>query len=238
MTSQRAEFLARVRQAAITGARYRIHDSAQHRPASLDGRNALPTAGYVGVEGDLSARMVAEVNAAGGQGRGVRDFAAAGELISKLIQTEGVHSALCWRHPVLDRLQLADLLRSRNVAMHDYESLAALDEPARRTATLAADLGITSCDLAVAETGTLVMCARPGRERSASLLPRIHVAIITAEQIVPDLIDAFASLEADGEPPSNVTLITGPSKTGDIELELTTGVHGPGKWHVIVVGGE
>jgi len=79
-----------------------------------------------------------------------------------------------------------------------------------------------------------VMCSRPGHERVASLLPPMHVAVIERKQIVPDLIDALGMLNSDGLP-SNVTLITGPSKTGDIELQLTTGVHGPGKWRVIIV---
>ena len=71
------------------------------------------------------------------------------------------------------------------------------------------------------------------QERVASLLPPVHVAVIQSDQIVPDLIDAFGLL-ADRQLPSNVTFITGPSKTGDIELQLTTGVHGPGQLHVIV----
>ena len=65
----------------------------------------------------------------------------------------------------------------------------------------------------------------------------MHVAIVERSQIVPDLLDAFAMLHERGlsNLPSNITLITGPSKTGDIELQLTTGVHGPGKWRVIIV---
>jgi L-lactate dehydrogenase complex protein LldG len=65
----------------------------------------------------------------------------------------------------------------------------------------------------------------------------VHVALVDEAQIVPDLFDAFSMLHERGLEtlPSNITLITGPSKTGDIELELTTGVHGPKNWHVIVI---
>ena len=83
-----------------------------------------------------------------------------------------------------------------------------------------------------------MMCSQPGQERVASLVPPLHIALVERRQIVPDLIDAFGLLHRRGlaSLPSNVTFITGPSKTGDIELQLTTGVHGPGKWQVIVIG--
>jgi L-lactate dehydrogenase complex protein LldG len=71
----------------------------------------------------------------------------------------------------------------------------------------------------------------------ASLVPPVHVAIVEEVQILPDLFDLFQGLRLAGVPtlPTNLTLITGPSKTGDIELQLTTGVHGPKHWHVIVI---
>ena len=121
--------------------------------------------------------------------------------------------------------------------MFGYERLAAIPPAEQRTALLACDVGITSCDCAIAETGTLMMCSRPGQERVTSLLPPMHIAIVERQQIVPDLIDAFELLRERGldQLPSNATWITGPSKTGDIELQLTTGVHGPGKWRVIIV---
>jgi L-lactate dehydrogenase complex protein LldG len=106
---------------------------------------------------------------------------------------------------------------------------------------LGCDIGLTSCDCAIAETGTLMVCSRPGQERVASLLPPYYVTIVERQQIVADLIDAFRALEGSvfrvqgSGLPSNVTFITGPSKTGDIELQLTTGVHGPGRWRVIIV---
>ncbi|RPI75374.1 MAG: lactate utilization protein C, partial [Planctomycetaceae bacterium] len=69
-----------------------------------------------------------------------------------------------------------------------------------------------------------------------SLLPPRYLAIVEPSQIVPDLFDLFERLEQiKTDLPSNIVLVTGPSKTGDIELKLTTGVHGPGNVHLLVV---
>jgi len=154
--------------------------------------------------------------------------------LQALLAEAGARSAVCWQHEVLERLGLTALLAAAGVELYDYEQLQALDPAEQRRLLLACDVGITSCNCAIAETGTLVMCSRPGQERVASLLPPMHIALVELEQIVPDLIDAFAVLDRSALP-SNVTFITGPSKTGDIELQLTTGVHGPGKWRVIVI---
>lgn len=98
----------------------------------------------------------------------------------------------------------------------------------------AADVGVTGVYAAVAETGSLVCASGPECWRGLSLIPPAHIAIVRAQQIVPDLIDLFAAgLPADL--PTNLTLISGPSKTADIEGILITGVHGPGTVHVIVV---
>jgi L-lactate dehydrogenase complex protein LldG len=113
-----------------------------------------------------------------------------------------------------------------------------------------ADVGITGADYAVAESGTIAVFSNPRQPRLASLAPPVHIALIDASQILRTLFDLFDALAdkpgclpgettndraAGGTLPSNLTLITGPSKTGDIELRLTTGVHGPGHLHVVVV---
>jgi len=88
------------------------------------------------------------------------------------------------------------------------------------------DAGVTEADYAVAETGTLVIRHRPEHGRLLSLVPFVHVAIIEPRIIVPDLLDLFERLARDGTG-SGVTLISGPSKTADIEMNTVTGVHGP-----------
>ena len=88
------------------------------------------------------------------------------------------------------------------------------------------DAGVTEVDYAVAETGTLVIRHTPAHGRLISLVPFVHVAIVEPRLFLPDLIDLFESLKKDGTG-SGVTLISGPSKTADIEMNTVTGVHGP-----------
>jgi L-lactate dehydrogenase complex protein LldG len=227
--TKRDAFLARVRQATEQGRQYRVH--TQPVPDGI---------GYVGAGGDLCERLAAEVTAVGGQAFVVADVTAAREQLRRLLSDADAALAVCWQHELLDRLGLGDLLAAEGVAILDHAKLATLRLGEQREKLLACDVGITSCDCAIAETGTLMMCSQPGQERVASLLPPLHIAIVERRQVVPDLIDAFQMLEGRGAGrlPSNVTFITGPSKTGDIELQLTTGVHGPGQWRVIVIEGR
>jgi L-lactate dehydrogenase complex protein LldG len=86
---------------------------------------------------------------------------------------------------------------------------------------------------AIAETGTIVCVSAGGRAVQAGLLPAHHVAIVRRERIFDTLDDLFATVS--GAPPTNMTLVTGPSRTADIELTLAIGVHGPEKLDIILV---
>ena len=88
------------------------------------------------------------------------------------------------------------------------------------------DAGVTEVDFAVAETGSLVIRHRPEHGRLLSLVPFIHVAIVQPRDLLPDLIDLFERLKNEGTG-SGTTIISGPSKTSDIEMTLVQGVHGP-----------
>lgn len=96
------------------------------------------------------------------------------------------------------------------------------------------DVGITSAQAAIAETGTLVLDSTCERHRLVSLVPPVHIAIINASSICETLSDALALLRKDKEISPAVTFITGPSRTADIELTLAIGVHGPQELFVIV----
>lgn len=99
-----------------------------------------------------------------------------------------------------------------------------------------ADVGITDVHAALAETGTLICCTDARSSRGLSLVPPIHVAIVRASDVVPDMIDYWARFQGipNTDLPSSIAMITGPSKTADIEGELHVGVHGPGQVHILL----
>jgi L-lactate dehydrogenase complex protein LldG len=96
------------------------------------------------------------------------------------------------------------------------------------------DVGITTAQAAIAETGTLVLDSAHERHRLVSLVPPVHIAIIDAAQIYATLSEALNWLRSNKEISPAVTFITGPSRTADIELTLTIGVHGPQALYVII----
>lgn len=102
-------------------------------------------------------------------------------------------------------------------------------------ALFSAEASVTGASAAVAETGTVICTTAGGRARGSTLYAPLHIVLIGRSQILPDLCDYFDAACMQGELPSNVNLITGPSKTADIEGVLIVGVHGPGALHVVVI---
>lgn len=98
------------------------------------------------------------------------------------------------------------------------------------------DVGISTAQAAIAETGTLVLDSADERHRLVSLVPPVHIAIIDASRTCETLGEALALLRNRKELSRAVTFVTGPSRTADIELTLTVGVHGPQELYVIVNG--
>jgi L-lactate utilization protein LutC len=224
MSASRDAFLKRVRQAVHAGNR-----AGQVPP--LPARDGV---GYQGAGTDPVARFRDEFTAAGGNVHFVADCEPAAGRVLELVQAKGTRRVLLGRGVILDRLALSDRLRALGVEILQVD---ALSPDAARAGLFAADLSITGVDHLVAETGSLAIQSRPDHPRSLSLLPPVHVAVARAQQIVPDLFDLFGAETWATPPtlPSCLALITGPSKTGDIELRLVTGVHGPGELHVVLI---
>jgi L-lactate dehydrogenase complex protein LldG len=98
-----------------------------------------------------------------------------------------------------------------------------------------AAVGITSADYALADTGSLVMISSPQEARIISLLPPAHIAVVPRARILTSLDELFSLVPKPADLTSSMVLITGPSRTADIEQFLVRGVHGPGTIHAVVV---
>lgn len=98
------------------------------------------------------------------------------------------------------------------------------------------DAGISECDALIAQTGSVLITNRSAGGRALSVLPPHHVVLARASQLVPDLPEAFALLKRKYAPdyPSFISLITGPSRTGDIERILVLGAHGPKRLTILL----
>lgn len=132
----------------------------------------------------------------------------------------GVRRAVLSAEPEAQRLGVA--LEALGIEVAPYEPVAGA----------AADLGITACVAAVAATGSVVVDAGVAGGRGASLLPTVHLCIVPKARLVATPSDVLRS--GAGPLPSNRVVITGPSRTGDIEQIITLGVHGPTAVHLVV----
>ncbi|HYO87956.1 MAG TPA: lactate utilization protein [Candidatus Limnocylindrales bacterium] len=164
------------------------------------------------------------------------DAAACAKVI-ELIQSHHAPRILAWdfRHIPVQGLESALREASVQVLCPDTQ-----DEFRAETLALAetAKVGLTGADAAVATTATLVVTTGPGKGRLPTILPPVHIAVITLDQIVARLEDWVALQRAAGlasiRRAGNFCFISGPSRTGDIEMQLVLGVHGPGRVQVVV----
>jgi L-lactate dehydrogenase complex protein LldG len=143
--------------------------------------------------------------------------------LAGLVHSRQIVSATCWGTPWIKLLGIEDRLAALGVE---------LLSPQGNPADLArCDLGVTEVDYALPETGTLALLSSPEKPRAVSLLPRVHLALLDPAAFRADMHQVFA--EAKGQP--YLVFITGPSRTADIELTVTLGVHGPRQLHVWIV---
>jgi len=167
---------------------------------------------------ELVTRFVKEAQALGVKTFVADDAAAAREYLQRLASEKGGEAVVA-RRPVVNSLGLD------GARFHPLGSFPAQD----------AAISITQADYALADTGTLVMFASDGEGRTLSLLAPVNACVVPASRILSGLAELFVREPAVAERTSAMVLVTGPSRTGDIELTLTVGVHGPGELHAIVL---
>jgi L-lactate dehydrogenase complex protein LldG len=160
-------------------------------------------------------------------------------LIIQLLRDRQADEVLAWQAESLPVPGVLDYLRREGIKLPGAEIPP--EEPARSQRLAEVErikVGLTGAEAALADTGTLALRSGPGRPRLASLSVRTHIALFTPPQLYPSWVAWWAAqpnLASWVRGASNLTLITGPSRTADIEMTLTVGVHGPAEVIAILV---
>jgi L-lactate utilization protein LutC len=195
------------------------HEVTQHETAQ---RETDPLA----LPNSLLDRFRQSLEAVGGCCLVVQDEAEATETVREIVQRLQAERVAISDAPLVRRL---------------LEPLAAeveLVNNAGKADLFKCDIGVTSAQWAIAETGTLALESDVERHRLASLVPPVHVAIVEEKRLRQTLLEVLQAIAEQGRDLSRtITFITGPSRTSDIELTLAIGVHGPAELHVIVLAG-
>jgi L-lactate dehydrogenase complex protein LldG len=140
--------------------------------------------------------------------------------LKTLVEEQNIQKATVWKTPRLKQLGVIEVLHTLGVQL--------VSPNADKHEMALCDLGITEADYLLPETGTLVLKSSFEKPRAVSLLPRIHLAIVQNHMLRADMHQVFAEAKAD----PYLVFITGPSRTADIELTVTLGVHGPKSLYV------
>ena len=182
---------------------------------------------------DPPARFIEELEALGGNGKRVGSGEKAREYLLELAREREAKLLVRWDVDELEELGVDEPLGEAGVEVVVWRDLADFREVAGK-----ADIGLSTAAWAIAETGTLILEGGPGKGRTVTLLPPTYVAVVAVERMlrtVPEAVEKYADGGAGGLP-ANVCFHTGPSRSGDIEMALFVGMHGPGDVHVILVG--
>jgi L-lactate dehydrogenase complex protein LldG len=180
-------------------------------------------------------RFMANWRAVGGHACRLATLEEAGGFIRDFCRETGASNVILQDQEALHRLGLdraepALNLSVWNTAERPPDELLSL--------SASADVGIAAADYAVAYTGTVVVRSSPTQGRSVSLLPKVFIAVIPAHAVKTRLGEVLAALEAHRvgrDLPAGIHFISGPSRSADIENDLTIGVHGPGIVYALVV---
>lgn len=199
--------------------REKILSSVRQNLGRKPGQSPAPRPGVLPPRAELSLDeeidlLLKEINALSGSARRINRGDISNAL-KELVSQESIQKAVLWRSSTIAQLQIETLLRQLGV------EIVAPEVDKHRMAEC--DLGITEVDYTLPETGTLGLLSSSEHPRPVSLLPRVHLAIIRPQALCPDLHQVFA----DAKQQSYLIFITGPSRTADIELTTTLGVHGP-----------
>lgn len=228
-TGDRAAFLAPARQRLAGG----ITINPVHVPPPTPARgDPVPLPRYANLDVDDLVGTFADAVAHAAGTCHVVEGDVPDDLLDRVVDELAGRSVVTSAEPVARTV--GRRLAERGVTVEDATTTDAMVEAASR-----AGLGVTGAVAAIAATGSLVLDSRAAGGRIVSLLPPVHLCVVAVNNLVAAPADVLRGLgsQPDALPPSLV-LVTGPSRTGDIEQLLTLGAHGPTALHVVLVTGE
>ena len=225
MTSPRERILASIR-----GGLLRSHLPADgNGPPGRDAGSAAPALR------EMAEQFSAALAALAGHVHRASGAAGVADVIAGIARDQQAATCISWDDEHLGCPGLLDALSSRGLTRVAY---AVSGDPERRLAEAAAlagvGLGVTGAHAALADTGGIVLVSGPGRGRLVSVLPPVHVAVVEERRLRPSLAALLREEPGLLDAGSNVVIVAGPSRTADIEMTLTHGVHGPKHVHVIL----
>jgi len=204
----------------------RVHDVAGEiaRPLSAAARRA-----------ELAAQFGREVELVGGHFFGLISLAAARDRLLEFAASEKVRRAALGGGVVCDVEALVKPFARNRIELIRTSRVADGDRVALRERLAGCDLGIIEADYAIASTGTFCVVATPERPSSLTILPPINFIFVAADRVLPSLAEVVAAVGAKNFASHRVALVTGPSRTADIEKMIVIGVHGPKQLFAAVI---
>lgn len=236
MAGSRAEILGKIRLAL---ARPRQEHHHGHEPVTSDLKELFAS---VWSRDRLVEKFQKEFEAVSGEFTLCESEAAAIQALKDVVAASGANRVAVSQHSICGWLKVVERLRAGLPEVQFLGEAIDSESPFQRAdlkeSLAQAELSITGCEYLLAESGTIVNAAGAQASRQISLLPSMHVVLATPDQIFPNMADLFLGVRhkhGTQLPGSTLTLITGPSRTADIEKVLIKGVHGPTRILLIMV---
>jgi L-lactate dehydrogenase complex protein LldG len=161
-----------------------------------------------------------------------------GQIVAEICQIAGASEVALSNTEFIAGMNLPEQLAARGCSVFVPDNTS-FDHDQIVTRLANCGVGLTAVDYAIAETGTIVLSSDEPNALLVSLLPPLHIALVRSDQMIVTMEEAISRIGSEQmgrtKPAGSVTLITGPSRTSDVELVLSIGVHGPKELHVIIL---
>lgn len=157
------------------------------------------------------------------------------ECVKKIIKKENIKELMMTNFQMLKKRELIEEIEKQNVKVYEIEKI---DSDKFNQKLKKADAGITGSELGISETGSILIITTSRLENLVSQLPRVHIAFLKKTKIVKTVKEISTVLKEKNQnmnKPFTATMITGPSRSADIEKIITLGIHGPLKLYVIII---